>query len=145
MRFTIRKADTSDVIVRAAIHTLFDDTFAKGEWSGKPSVSSGHWWIAHHNGDAAAFAGMVPSSLAPLRGYFKAAGVLPKYRGHGLQKRLIQKRLDHARKLGWTSVVTETLNYNAASANSLIRCGFRVWLPDEPWGSPYAVYWKREL
>lgn len=145
MRFTIRKVDITDLLVQKAIHSLLDDTFAPGEWNAAPRFTSGDWWIAYADGDVAGFAGLVRSSRIANAGYLKAAGVLPKFRGHGLQKRLIKKRLDHARSLGWHTVFTETINHNAASGNSLISCGFRMFVPTTEWGSPYAVYWKKEL
>jgi len=145
MRFTIRKVDIADLLVQKAIHSLLDDTFSPGEWDAAPRFTTGYWWVAYCDGEAAAFAGLVPSSRVPNAGYLKASGVLPKFRGHGLQKRLIRKRLDHARSLGWTTVFTETINHNAPSGNSLISCGFRMFNPKHPWGSSYAVYWKKEL
>jgi GNAT superfamily N-acetyltransferase len=49
---------------------------------------------------------------AELGGHLYSAGVLPRYRGHGLQKRLIRKRIAAARARGWTCLVTETIYDN---------------------------------
>lgn len=145
MRFTIKKVDITDLLVQKAIHSMLDEVFAPNEWDSAPRFTEGHWWVAYKDGEAAGFAGMVPSARTPNAGYLKAAGVLKQFRGYGLQKRLIKKRLDHAKKLGWTHVVTETINHNSASANSLIACGFRMFSPEPGWGSSYACYWRRWL
>jgi hypothetical protein len=58
---------------------------------------------------------------------------------------MIRKRIAHARSLGWKQLFTETILDNPASANALINCGFRMFWPAHPWGSPYAVYWRLDL
>ena len=78
-------------------------------------------------------------------GYMCLAGVLPAYRGQGLQKRLIKARVKKARRLGWTYLLTETILDNSHSQANLIDCGFRPYNPAKPWGDPSAVYWRRKL
>lgn len=143
MRFTIRRVDIRDELVRQAICAMLSEVFEPGAWEGKPR--DGDWWIALARGREAGFAGLSPSTAEPGAGYFCAAGVLKAYRGRGLYKRLIRRALEHARNLGLGAVITDTINDNAASANALIGCGFRQFIPSTKWATPYAVYWRKAL
>jgi GNAT superfamily N-acetyltransferase len=106
--------------------------------------SKGHWWIARAGKHLAGFAGIQQSHKWFDTGYLCRAGVLPEFRGQGLQKRLIRVRLAAARRLGWKWVVTDT-RQNPASANSLIDCGFRMFTPSDPWSFKDACYWRIRL
>ncbi len=145
--FVIRRADTSDKLVAAAVATLHDECFETGQWLGKSEPDgTGCWWIAFAKKEAAGYAELRPSITTPNAGYMARSGVLPKFRGHGLQKRLIKKRIEKARELGWDTLITDTYD-NPASANSLIACGFRVYHPDKPWGveADGPTYWRYML
>lgn len=109
-----------------------------------PTRSTGWWWLAFDGDTPVAFAGLAPSSQWQDTGYLCRAGVLESHRGKGLQKRLIQVRAAHARRLGWQWLVTDTRR-NPASANSLIACGFRMYEPSNPWSFRDAVYWRLRL
>lgn len=100
------------------------------------------WWIARHNGNPAGFCALEWSDVDT--GYLARAGVLPEYRGQGLQKRLIKVREAKARKEHMPALVSDTCNA-PASANSLIACGFRMFQPSDPWGLPKSVYWRKIL
>jgi GNAT superfamily N-acetyltransferase len=83
---------------------------------------------------------------------FNSCGVLREHRGQGLQRRLIRARVSWARRQGCPFAVTYTAADNAASANSLIACGFRQLELDKPWFESCAhcesagfVYWRRGL
>lgn len=102
------------------------------------------WWVIEVAGSLIAYAGARRSVTAPGTAYLCRAGVLPDWRGHGLQRRLIRARERWARAAGLTRAVTDTL-HNPASANSLIRCGYRMWEPEFPWAGPSACYWVRRL
>ena len=73
------------------------------------------------------------------------SGVLPPYRGKGLQKELIQARVTLARRHHFQEVVTYVLNWNLASANSLIACGFRLYHPAEQYAGKSAYYFRKAL
>lgn len=107
--------------------------------------SKGDWWVGWKGGDPVAFACLKPTRGDPATGYLARAGVLPSARGQGLQKRLVKVREKRARELGMTHVVTDTANYNVASSNSLIACGYRLYRPSYVWGFPDGNYWRKEL
>lgn len=108
--------------------------------------ASSIWWVARSAfGVTVGFAGLrVPFPDSPVTGYLSLCGVDRFARGLGVQRALIRKRLVMARKLGVLKVVTDTYN-NPASANNLIACGFRTYMPTEPWKADGAVYWFKDL
>lgn len=114
------------------------------EGSPFPTLSKGWWWIAYDGDDAVAFAGMVPSTQWGDTGYLNRSGVLPAYRGKGLQKRLIRVRERKARSLGYNWLISDT-RQNPPSANSLISCGYRTFKPSKPWSYADAIYWRRKV
>jgi len=108
-------------------------------------VSHGHWWVAYtENGKPVGFAGLVRSKSWVDCGYLCRAGVIPTYRGKGLQKRLIKVREQQAKRLNWNWLVTDTY-LNPPSSNSLISCGFRLYRPTAPWSFKHALYWRKKL
>jgi RimJ/RimL family protein N-acetyltransferase len=110
-----------------------------------PDFSHGWWWVGTVDGVPAAFAGMTPVASWPQTAYLKRSGVLPQFRGNGYQKRLIRVRLAYARRLGMERVVTDTAEWNYASSNSLIACGFRLYEPQRRWSFGTALYWVKKL
>lgn len=107
-------------------------------------VAAGVWWIAYDADEPVAFGCLCPSYQFSNCAYLARSGVIPAYRGRGLQKRLIRVRLSHAKRLGYEFAITDTTD-NPASSNSLIDCGFKLYLPTSPWGLPRACYWRKRL
>jgi GNAT superfamily N-acetyltransferase len=75
----------------------------------------------------------VPAGAAVLGcfggiGVFSGTSVLPRFRGHGLQRELLRARLELAREAGCRRVCSAVLPGTASQAN-LERCGFRVAYP----------------
>lgn len=106
--------------------------------------SEGYWWVLYDGLMPVGFAAMRRSYTYTHTMYLSRAGVLPQCRGKGLQKRLIRVRLAKARKLGWSHAITDTYS-NPASANSLIGCGFKSYLPYKPWAGDGTAYWIKKL
>ncbi len=77
--------------------------------------------------------------------FFDRAAVVPAFRGRGLQRRLIRKRCDMARADGARVAITYTMHGLAVSANNLIACGFRKYVPAYPWAGAAEDYWWRRL
>lgn len=103
------------------------------------------WWIiSDQRGRPAAYGGLLHYEAATI--YLCRSGVLPKYRGMGLQTRLIQIRLRWARRHGVRVAISYTSTRNVASANNLIECGFSLYNPAYAWvGHEGVVYWRRDL
>ena len=142
----IRAVDISDELVVEMLHVLHREVFKPAQWVGErvPRFRTGFWWIAYLGDEPMGFAGMRPSVRWEGTGYLCSAGVLPQFRGRGLQRRLIRKRVAKAFKNGWHTVITDTLHDNWASMRSLIACNFKPYLPVVKWGDKHgAVYWIR--
>lgn len=108
-------------------------------------TAEGHWYVVYTpNGEAAGFAGVVPSTRWSDTMYLCRAGVVLSHRGCGLQKKLIKARIRKAKALGMNWIITDT-NENPASANSLIATGFKMFEPSKPWGLKTALYWKYKI
>lgn len=142
MTFHLRRVDISNALIRAAITTMHEECY---DASDNPYVpTAGAWWIAFAGKEEAGFAGISPASQFPNGGYLCRAGVLPKFRGSGLQARLIRARINYARTQEWSVVVTDTYQ-NPPSSNSLINCGFKLFAPPTPWSFTHALYWRKHL
>jgi GNAT superfamily N-acetyltransferase len=100
--------------------------------------------MAVDGGTPVGFAGYVRSAQWHDAVYLCRSGVLASHRGHGLQKRLIRAREQHARKRGYRWALTDTFD-NPASSNSLISSGYRLYEPARPWGKRGALYWRKKL
>jgi GNAT superfamily N-acetyltransferase len=138
----IREVDPLDVDVAEDIAEMHLVCFAY-----KPDVALtdfGYWWLGFDGQTPVCFAGMWPSQNWPNAGYLCRAGVMPKYRGQGLQRRLLLVREKKARALGWTMLVSDTHD-NPPSSNNLIRAGHKMFTPPKPWGPDGSSYWKKEL
>lgn len=115
-------------------------------------VEQARWWIAYwcepgKKPEIAGFAGLTKLGFLAgeaTTGYLCRAGVRRKFRGKGIQRRLIKARVNAARRDYYTRLVSTTFE-NPVSSNNLIRCGFTQWQPAEPWGVEGTQYWEREV
>lgn len=138
----IREVDGHDDEIAETLVDLHRLTFFDG--APIPEFDRGHWWLARHEAAAVAFAGVVASTHACNAGYFCRVGVLQRYRGHGLQLRLMRALEWRARQNGWNAVVSDTTD-NLASANNFIRAGYRLYQPRIPWAWSNTVYWRKSI
>lgn len=104
----------------------------------------GWWWVVYDGHIPVGFAGLVRSVSWSDTGYLCRAGVVPAYRGRGIQNRLIAVRVRKAKALGWNWLISDTRD-NPASSNSLINQGFKLFDPSSPWGYSDALYWRKRL
>lgn len=112
-----------------------------------PDFKRGYWWIVYedvHRYKPIAFCGMTAVPTWHNTGYLCRSGVLPEFRGKGIQKKLIQTRINKAKSLGWKMLITDTRD-NLPSSNSLISKGFKLYRPQKPWSWPEALYWMRSI
>lgn len=106
--------------------------------------SAQRWWIVEDpDGEAVAFAAL--QHMYADRGFLSRVGVLTDHRGHGLQKRLIRVRERAARRLDLGRLITYTAKENIHSSNNLMDCGYRLYRPEDEWGTRGALYWYRDL
>lgn len=102
------------------------------------------WWVVWNDKDKpVGFAGSM--LWTPDNAVFLCrAGVVPRARGRGLQRRLIRARLKHAREIKASGAMTYTSTDNIASMTNLIRCGFLPWVPGYAWVGKEVLYWWRK-
>jgi GNAT superfamily N-acetyltransferase len=95
-----------------------------------PSIVSAEWVIGWDGGTSAAYCAWktVEHDGVPV-GFHYRGGVLPGYRGHGLQRRMLRLREIRMREQGLTAAVTYTDADGAASMRSLIAEGYRPYAP----------------
>jgi ribosomal protein S18 acetylase RimI-like enzyme len=104
----------------------------------------GHWWLALEGEKTVGFACLKVLPGIPY-GYLARAGVYSAYQGRGLQRKLITARERYARHLKLDYVISDTARTNYASSNSLIRCGYKLYQPLEPWAFADGNYWIKRL
>lgn len=108
-------------------------------------LMEGQWWIAQSAGRDAGFCAIAPLKHSRECAYLSRAGVMPNYRGKGLQQRMIRLRLRWAKSKGYRYVVTYTEPSNLASSNSLISCGFKLYRPSKPLSAPGMLHWRTKI
>lgn len=85
----------------------------------------------------------------PGTAFLSRSGVLPECRGVGLQKALLRARIRYLKRHHpeVSHALTYTMVTNAASSNSLIACGFKLWRPEtgDWWVGPEVNYWRKAL
>jgi len=129
------------------IHRMHRECFPDREvwWPGPDGTA---WFIVFDGAEPAAFCALSPGPL-PATGahtcWMSRAGVLPRWRGDGLQSRMIAHRETVALAHGWTTVVTNVNRDNPHSMNNFIDAGYRPFWPAQPWDDERATYWRKVL
>lgn len=122
---------------------LHDETF--GDSAPQLDPTYGHFWIAYDYDKPVGFAWLVQSTLAKDVGYLKRVGVLPAYRGQGLQAKLLRVRERYAKRLGWKRCISDTAYHNIHSSNNLIRAGYTLFEPPVRWAFAQGLYWTKDI
>jgi GNAT superfamily N-acetyltransferase len=143
LMYRIREVDASDDDISEIIHALNRQTPEFPDLT-EEELDNGNWWLAYYGDTPVAFAGMIPSSQYKNVGYFKRAGVTPTHRGKGLQIRLMRVRINKARRLGYSHLISECTQ-TIFSANNFIRAGFKIYEPKYPWAFSNSIYWIKSL
>ena len=102
------------------------------------------WWMGYSNKKPVCFSSMKQSSQWCDTVYLSRSGVLPKWRGRGLQKKMIGIREKLAKKLGYNWIVTDTTD-NIPSSNSLISKNYKMFEPSNPWAHKESIYWRKKI
>ena len=142
MPYRVARVDGHDSETAFTIHKLHDITFRDAAPPVAPQFGS--WWLAYCDEDAVGFAGVAKAYTSVDAGYLNRSGVVEDHRGHGLQVRMLRARERYAKRQGWTMLITDTTD-NVASANSLIKAGYKLYTPKWPWAFPHSLYWKKDL
>ena len=98
------------------------------------------WWVGIENGKIISYCGCLYTETFCL---FNRAWVHPKYRGNGIQKQLIKVRLNAAKSKGLVTITYTTID-NPASANSLIKKGFKLYIPSWYYAGKDKLYFRKD-
>jgi GNAT superfamily N-acetyltransferase len=125
MTIKIRQISSNDLYLVEGLDTLcFGDT---KDQATKEEYERATWWIAYDGETPIAFTGCFIHDDVWMG--MERSGVLPAYRGKGLQKKLIRTRLAYARRHKVVTVYTYVCSENHASVNSLFSQGFKSYTP----------------
>lgn len=111
----------------------------------EPEIDASRWWLAYDGDEPVGFGGARFLRYEPRAMLLERCGVLEAWRGQRVQLRLIRARLRWAGERRADVVITYTMPGNVASSNSLIRAGFRLYVPPHAWAGHEALYWRHEL
>jgi hypothetical protein len=99
------------------------------------------WWVMLDEGEIVAYCGSIYSKGICI---FNRAWVKKSHRGQGIQRRMIKTRLKAASTFCHIAITYTTLD-NFPSANNLIDCGFRLYLPEYSYGGSDKLYFQKLL
>ena len=97
------------------------------------------WWVMLDEGEIVAYCGSIYSKGICI---FNRAWVKKSHRGQGIQRRMIKARLKAASTFCHIAITYTTLD-NFPSANNLINCGFRLYLPEYSYGGSDKLYFQK--
>lgn len=133
---TIRIRQTEDLELVQELHRL---AFPTAGWEG----DEGTFWIAWESGKPIGFcsAHVHPDGTV----FLSRAAVMGVAQGKGIQRRMITARMRWAVAEGANQCVTFVHPDNFPSLVNLLRCGFRFYTPNSPWGDPSSLYMRFEI
>ena len=120
--------------------TLFARGLPGDEWVGDHHT----FWIAWAGDEPAGFC----SAFVIARdrtAFFSSAVVFRAYRGRGMQRAMVQRRLAWSGRHGATTAVTYVQRDNYPSLVNLLRCGFALFEPAVWWAGRTALYLQRTV
>lgn len=91
------------------------------------------YWLAYADGHIAGHCSMALLKENDGVGYLTRAGVLDKYRGLGIHRRMLNVRKRCAKKLNLRALITYAAADNVYSINNLWAAGFRAYHPENNW------------
>jgi len=119
-----------------------------------PGIAGAEWVIGWDGETPAAYCAWktIEHDGLPV-GFHYRGGVLPDYRGHGLQRQMLRLREARMREQGLRAAVTYTDADGAASMRNLIAEGYRPYAPTATTilsglgrlGRVGFVHWKKAL
>lgn len=99
-------------------------------------------WIAVKGEEVAAFASAVLVDDGDAA-FLSRAGVLPDFRGLGLQRAAVRVRERWARTEGARGCITYVMPTNVYSLRSLVLCGYVPYVPQRSWAGRKVLYLRR--
>ena len=88
------------------------------------------WWLVYAGKKPIGFAGIEYGSRDA---FLCRAGILKEHRGHGIQRKLIRYRENHAKKMNVKDIITYVHSQSTSSINNLIKSGYLAYDPENHW------------
>ena len=105
-------------------------------------TSKSYWWVVYSGQNWIGYSAFRIHDEESV--YLGPTFVKAEHRGKGLQKILINKRVNMAKKMGFQKIITSTLMTAYSSSNNLIKCKFHLrpaWFELES----ETLYWQRDI
>jgi len=99
------------------------------------------WWVVVDARKIIAYCGCLYSEGICI---FIRAWVNARYRGKGIQSRMIKVRLKTAKQYCYTAI-TYTTHNNVHSANNLFKNGFKMYIPQQKYVGKEMIYFRKDL
>lgn len=126
-----------------------DRAVLPGNYFEDPDMGNLYWLAELRDKTPVGYCSVRPTQYDPTHtAFLSRSGVLPPYRGQGLQRRMIRVRVAWARRMSFQHVITYCGTYNVPSATNLIKEGFRPWWPPDsigPWAGEDVIYFRKTL
>lgn len=135
----------NNTLIESSISKIDRICFPYDDKLSDKAIKNSWWWFATHKDNIVGFAGLGFWRKEESIGFLCRAGVIPKYQGFGIHKKLIIARIKFAKKLGMESLVTYTVSDNYKSMNSLVANQFRFFKPEIRSEGKDMMYFKLEL
>lgn len=101
-------------------------------------------WVAKKGDELAGYLSAHPLNNRG-RWFFSRVGVMPAYRGQGLQRRLMAVLEAHGRREGWREIVTYTVGRNGYSTDNILASGYRTYEPRKSYVGYDVVHLRKKL
>lgn len=104
-----------------------------------------HYWIAYikHNHEPIGFC--IGTDIGDKTMFLSRAGILLKWRGNGLHRRLIKVRERFAKKNNFECIITYVKSNNPESFSSIIKLRYEAYEPECKYGTTNSIYFKKSL
>jgi GNAT superfamily N-acetyltransferase len=141
----VRRADLDDEEAIEHLIALQQATFDY-VYHGRERILESIWWLAWDECHDLPV-GFCGTTYYPERcsAFLCLSGVVPAFRGRGLQRRFVRVRERAAVRDGYHRMISYTTTDNVWSANNLIRCGYKMYVPQFQWGVQGAAYFEKQV
>lgn len=122
---------------------VMDKTNPNFKGCGNEFHENREWWVMVNNkNEIVSYCGSIYSKEGIC--IFNRAWVDKRYRGRGIQKRMIRLRLKRAKQFCKIAITYTTLD-NYQSVNNLTSCGFKYYSPEYAYGGRQMLYFMHEF
>lgn len=132
MSYSIRRTEDEQTVY--ALHLLI---FPCDEWE----PSDAYWLVRDEHGEPVGFCS-TKYLAAEKTVFFSRAGLLPRARGNGLQRRMIQVRERWAASIEAEAIVTYVVYGNNSSLANLLKRGYLLYEPARSWAGEVHYFQK---